>query len=155
MSLPGSTEDIFSAIANPKYRFPEKEVPKGSPAFQLIVTNADEEEKADSDTDESGNKLTKPSKEYYGRRRATIGHCYGQDARNIQANLARRGSMMPIPERASRSRSPSNRLGVESQSRTRSLSPLAVSVLRRNSLNAIHDQGVVFGSSKERETMLH
>ena len=54
MSLPGSTEDIFSAIANPKYRFPEKEVPKGSPAFQLIVTNADEEEKADSDTDESG-----------------------------------------------------------------------------------------------------
>lgn len=143
MTAPGSVENIFNAVSNPKLEFQGKDIPKGSPAFQLVVTDVEKEKHKDSSDDDDetdGNKSKKPSKEYMGRRRNTVASLHSNMRHfDIHTN-ARRLSM--IPERGR-----SQLLDVPRGSRARSLSPISEGSSRRGSL--------AFGSTTERETILH
>lgn len=141
MTAPGSLENIFNAVSNPKLEFQGKDIPKGSPAFQLVVTDVEKEKHKDDSEDEiDGEKPKKPSKEYMGRRRNTVASLHSNMHHFDFHTNARRLSM--IPERGR-----STLLDVPRGSRARSLSPITEgSGSRRGSL--------AFGSTSERETIL-
>lgn len=156
MSKPGSVENIFKEVAKPKYTFPEKEIPKGSATFQLVVTDC-EGEIRDKGSDSNDDDYRKPSKEYMGRRRNTlaIGEINSSSGRRKSVHFdfdmgrSRKGSLMPDMH-AFRSRSPSpNMLNVvldRTEKRSRSISPQ-----QRNSIQA---NDLAFGSTKERKCLI-
>uniref|UniRef100_K1RJW1 Uncharacterized protein n=1 Tax=Magallana gigas TaxID=29159 RepID=K1RJW1_MAGGI len=152
MSARGSLEDIFESATNPKLRFEGKEIPRGSPAFQLVVTDVvgkNKEDETQSDNEED--KAEKPKRQYHGRRRNTVAHLYHGEPPEWTSLLAnaRRMSVLPeIGELAAEEDSRGRRRSslCPPTNRSRSLSPMTMDVLRRNS--------VAFGSSKERETVL-
>lgn len=152
MSARGSLEDIFESATNPKLRFEGKEIPRGSPAFQLVVTDVvgkNKEDETQSDNEED--KAEKPKRQYHGRRRNTVAHLYHGEPPEWTSLLAnaRRMSVLPeIGELAAEEDSRGRRRSslCPPTNRSRSLSPMTMDVLRRNS--------VAFGSSKERETVI-
>jgi len=152
MSKEGSLENM-KEMTQPHYKFQEKEIPKGSPAFQLVITDV-EAERCQSDSDEADS-IRRPSAEYMGRRRNTVACAYGAGGRrtsNVHFNLEleivkhRKNSLMPG---LSRSRSPSPMRGQSiNKNRTRTLSPC---------VDNRHHNGqsdLAFGSTKERDCIL-
>lgn len=154
MSKPGSLEDIFQIATGVKqsYNFEEKEIPKGSATFQLVVTDC--EEKTKKHDDDENDDIEKPSEAYMSRRRNTVGEAYGVARRkSVHFDTHRKASLMPGMSRF-RSRSPSPSLGVVMEgmaTRTRSLSPMTPTQGRRNS---VCSQDLAFGSTKDRECVI-
>lgn len=149
MSAKGSVEDIIESVTNPKLRFEEKEIPRGSPAFQMVITDVTGKNKDEENSDSEEEREEKPKRRYHGRRRNTIAHIYQGEPpewTSILAN-ARRMSTLPeigeLSEELTRGRRASL---CPPPSRSRSLSPITAGLLRRSS--------VAFGSSKERETVI-
>lgn len=144
----GSVDDTIKDFLNPKLEFHKDELPKGSSALQILIHQCEDELHKDeegSDSDKDDDKIKKPSKEYMGRRRNTIS-CNYSHMHGLNSNF-RKMSLAPIPE-GERGR---NSLTVPKGPRTRSLSPLQETKIRRQSISHT-DLG--FGSSHTRETML-
>lgn len=152
MSARESLEDIFENITNPKLKFEGREIPRGSQAFQIVITdvtneNKDAEESSNNEADEE----EKPKRQYHSRRRNTIAHLYHGDPPEWTSLLAnaRRMSVLPEVGELATEEKPRGRRRTSlcpPANRSRSLSPIAMDVVRRNS--------VAFGSSKERETTI-
>ncbi|OWF46390.1 hypothetical protein KP79_PYT09315 [Mizuhopecten yessoensis] len=157
MSEPGSLEDIFQTGAKQNYKFNEKSIPKGSATFQLVVTDCEGEKKVDTDDDDDDDEMVRPSVEYMGRRRNTVGEAYGSNIHRKSVHFdtlrSRKASLLPGMLKF-RSRSPSPNLSVVEEgmtTRTRSLSPLVQTPGRRNSISA---QDLAFGTTKDRECVI-